>query len=938
MFNISQYLVNKHMHEKYPRAFDEDISKEEFAAIVLKSMEEVGVSDSIFKAFKNNGFYSGNLEIGEELGQQDNKDIIGTDENTEFHKQVFIRQIKENNIIEDEDYQRLEQDALLMRRLENSIGYEKFKQKTIGVIENYAVPTLYMVGGTVELVTAGGVEVVGCGTGFLCVPATVLAGGLVADGTDNIATGYYNWGKDFEEQTSSFVLTKVYGVSEEDANTIKLYAGFASMGGELGIAVNASRAANASPGLFIASRSPDASPELFVAIDKNQVVEKLDNLSQNASALNSIKPPVDDLPQSNTYNLVTTIDNPRPHMTVNPDEIIKGSVSLDAKGLFRSENGTPLNLTNTIIKDHNGYHRVFTAPTGVEVIDLTKGSNLVGEVQYMENIAPTLSTQNSGGVLSTIKTAFGFNKTNSSLPSGWEDLKDGTILTSSGSRVNRTEELYQVDGVTYEVFNNTSNGEKIIALPDGVEFKGNGSFINKRDVSPSGSQNTDAVDSLSDAKNIPDVNKERPETPTNNHTYDRNNGVPDPVSCSFRGDMMVKTIAGFKPIEQIQIGELVWSRNQITGLMSFNKVLQTINSIDPDTAYVTITDEKGNSQTIVSDSRHPYFGNYGDDSTPPKPSPEKDYLGDMQNAYWINAGDLEVGHKVLDDDGNWQTVTSVRVEQTPLNSYNLEVNSDHTFFIRGIGGLDGIWVHNKNCFDELPKDVGKPVRIDGKDVYTIKDPLNESKTVKVILNPDEAARARGEVYVEVDVKPRKGEVTIKEPNKPTNTFLSSPPRTIIAEAGQKGNWNRLLNNYDQYPNATIRTTRGQEFKIDSQGRVENVTAKLFDEANDRNGNQQVKAGGSDRLADDHGGHLLAAMFGGPGEGINLVAMNKKFNGSGGDWGTFERRLKEAKDRKQDVIVNIKPVYSDTSKRPDRFDVEYSIGGGSPQEATLYNQE
>ncbi|PNK61354.1 polymorphic toxin-type HINT domain-containing protein [Psychrobacter sp. FDAARGOS_221] len=440
-----------------------------------------------------------------------------------------------------------------------------------------------------------------------------------------------------------------------------------------------------------------------------------------------------------------------------------------------------------------------------------------------------------------------------------------------------------------------------------------------------------------DAKDLPDVNKERPETPNNNHTDTRNNGVPDPVSCSFRGDMMVKTIAGFKPIEQIQIGELVWSRNQITGLMSFNKVLQTISSIDPDTAYVTIADENGNSQTIVSDSRHPYFGNYGGDATPPKPSPEKDYLGDIQNAYWINAGDLEVGHKVLDDDGNWQTVTSVRVEQKPLNSYNLEVNIDHTFFIRGIGGLDGIWVHNKNCFDELPKNVGEPVRIDGKDVYTIKHPLDESKTVKLILNPDEAARARGQRYVEVDVKPRKGEVTIKEPNKPTNTFVSSPSRTIIAEAGQKGNWNRLLNNYDQYPNATIHTTRGQEFKIDSQGRVENVTAKLFKETNDRNGNQQVKAGGSDRLDNDHGGHLLAAMFGGPGEGINLVAMNKKFNGSGGDWGTFERRLKEARDNNQDVIVNIKPVYSGTSKRPDRFDVTYSIDGVRQKAIRLNNK-
>lgn len=58
----------------------------------------------------------------------------------------------------------------------------------------------------------------------------------------------------------------------------------------------------------------------------------------------------------------------------------------------------------------------------------------------------------------------------------------------------------------------------------------------------------------------------------------------------------------------------------------------------------------------------------------------------------FDAANLEAGHKLIDDSGNWQTVVSVRVEPKPLNSYNLEVENDHTFFIRGLSGDAGIWV------------------------------------------------------------------------------------------------------------------------------------------------------------------------------------------------------------------------------------------------------
>jgi hedgehog/intein protein splicing region domain protein len=110
-----------------------------------------------------------------------------------------------------------------------------------------------------------------------------------------------------------------------------------------------------------------------------------------------------------------------------------------------------------------------------------------------------------------------------------------------------------------------------------------------------------------------------------------------------------------------------------------------------------VADQNGKQQTIVSDSKHPYFAQYGTDPTPPQPSPGKPYHGDIKNAYWVNAADLEAGHKLLDDHNHWQTVISVTVKQEPLNSYNLEVDNDHTYFIRGLQGERGIWVHNQDC-------------------------------------------------------------------------------------------------------------------------------------------------------------------------------------------------------------------------------------------------
>lgn len=164
-----------------------------------------------------------------------------------------------------------------------------------------------------------------------------------------------------------------------------------------------------------------------------------------------------------------------------------------------------------------------------------------------------------------------------------------------------------------------------------------------------------------------------------------------------------------------------------------------------------VADQNGKQQTIVSDSKHPYFAQYGTDPTPPQPSPGKPYHGNIANAYWVNAANLEAGHKLIDDSGNWHTVVSVRVEQKPLNSYNLEVENDHTFFIRGLGGDAGIWVHNTDCFLSLPPG-GVWREIDGQRVYTV---TYNQKTIHLVENKAFATGEASYKYGQVSIKNNK---------------------------------------------------------------------------------------------------------------------------------------------------------------------------------------
>lgn len=148
-------------------------------------------------------------------------------------------------------------------------------------------------------------------------------------------------------------------------------------------------------------------------------------------------------------------------------------------------------------------------------------------------------------------------------------------------------------------------------------------------------------------------------------------------------------------------------------------------------------------------------------------------------------------------------------------------------------------------------------------------------------------------------------------------------------------------------------SNGYYYKTDELGRIKEVKGKLnmdFIEneytkqgkkkikVSERNESHQKLAGGADRLSNDHGGHLIASIFGGSGELDNLVAMG----GNTVNLSSFkllENTWKEAltSDPPQKVYVKIEPIYIGNSKRPDSFNIIYTIDG-KKERKKIYNEK
>ncbi|SFQ75401.1 filamentous hemagglutinin, partial [Variovorax sp. OK605] len=197
------------------------------------------------------------------------------------------------------------------------------------------------------------------------------------------------------------------------------------------------------------------------------------------------------------------------------------------------------------------------------------------------------------------------------------------------------------------------------------------------------------------------------------------------ATCSFRGDMQVKTRSGYTQIRSIRVGESVYSRNELDGTAGYKTVLAQYSNLYKETVYVRVKNATGQAQVIVSNAIHPFFAQGSDTESGtvlPKASEGHDYRGPILNAQWVDAANLKTGYRLLGSSGNWLEVVQIGRTKDVLQAYNLTVADFHTYFVKGEGGQEGVWVHN-NCWDRLPGDAvatGKTTP-DGRMLYAFKD-------------------------------------------------------------------------------------------------------------------------------------------------------------------------------------------------------------------------
>ncbi len=211
--------------------------------------------------------------------------------------------------------------------------------------------------------------------------------------------------------------------------------------------------------------------------------------------------------------------------------------------------------------------------------------------------------------------------------------------------------------------------------------------------------------------------------------------------CFVAGTLIV-TAEGLKPIEEIEIGDRVLSRDDRTGEQTYKTVVRTFVS-HPDSLYrLTFRSGDGEERELVATAEHPFWVvNKGD---------------------WVPAGELAPGDKLFLANGKLADMVRIEIERGPpggFTTYNFEVEDFHTYFVAPQSDLDFyIWVHNA-CVRANAK-AGKewekkledapPDGYDVADQVTIKVTLPDGSTVRI--RPDQIIRGPDGKYRIVEAK------------------------------------------------------------------------------------------------------------------------------------------------------------------------------------------
>jgi hypothetical protein len=156
------------------------------------------------------------------------------------------------------------------------------------------------------------------------------------------------------------------------------------------------------------------------------------------------------------------------------------------------------------------------------------------------------------------------------------------------------------------------------------------------------------------------------------------NAIETAIECvadgCFTGNTLVLTKVGYKRIDKVQQGELVFSKNIETGNTEFKKVEQVYIK----DAYTFVNLTVGN-EIIRTTPVHLFYTVDGE---------------------WKEAVSLKVGDRIVDSDGSCKEISAREIQylEEPERIFNLNVEDYHTYFV----GSNGLLVHNtRRCTPEM---------------------------------------------------------------------------------------------------------------------------------------------------------------------------------------------------------------------------------------------
>ena len=148
------------------------------------------------------------------------------------------------------------------------------------------------------------------------------------------------------------------------------------------------------------------------------------------------------------------------------------------------------------------------------------------------------------------------------------------------------------------------------------------------------------------------------------------------ITCFAEGTEVL-TEDGYKPIEEIKVGDKIWTIDMESSKLILDEVTHTFVNDSYEIMHITVNDE-----VVDATPRHQFY---------------------VVDKGWVRAYYLEVGDELMTDNGTIE-ITKVEYEklEEPIKVYNFTVKNEHTYLVT----KNSILVHNVNNIAAAPSVAG----------------------------------------------------------------------------------------------------------------------------------------------------------------------------------------------------------------------------------------